>query len=50
MQLRQGETPADLMKRFVWLDNRYFKYITFGGVERLIDIQNDFVEKEYNFV
>lgn len=38
------------MKRFLWIDNRHFKFITVGGVERLIDIEEDFVEKEYNFV
>lgn len=50
MKLRGGETPTELMKRFEWIDNRHFKFITVGGVERLIDIEQDFEEKEYNFV
>lgn len=47
---RKNEEPSMVIRRFKWLDNRYFKFITKGGVERLIDTEEDFKEVTYNVV
>lgn len=44
------ETPVLMMKRFKWMDSRFFKYITAGGIERIIDTQDDFKEVGYNVI
>lgn len=44
------ETPELMMKRFKWLDSRFFKYITSGGIERIIDTQDNFKEVGYNVI
>lgn len=44
------ETPVLMMKRFKWLDSRFFKYITSGGIERIIDTLDNFKEVGYNMI
>jgi hypothetical protein len=39
-----------MVRRFKWVDNRYFKYLTPGGIERLIDTENGFKEVNYNVI
>lgn len=50
LNLRGGESSEKLIRRFKWIDNRYFKFITLGKVERLIDTYNNFEEVEYNII
>jgi hypothetical protein len=47
---RKDEDPSMVIRRFKWIDNRYYKFITKGGVERLIDTENGFREVTYNVV
>lgn len=44
------ESPELMIRRFKWMDNRYFKYLTPGGIERQIDTQDGFKEVNYNVV
>lgn len=39
-----------MIRRFKWVDNRYFKYLTPGGIERLIDTEDKFKEVNYNVI
>jgi hypothetical protein len=44
------ETPSLMMRRFKWIDSRFFKYLTPGGIERLIDTEDEFKEVNYNVI
>jgi len=46
-----GQEDAALMiRRFKWMDNRRFKYLTPGGIERMIDTADNFKETNYNVI
>jgi hypothetical protein len=44
------EDAALMIRRFKWIDNRYFKYLTPGGIERMIDTEDKFKEVNYNVI
>lgn len=56
------EVPKDLMKydkrekkqsvinRFLWIDNRTIKIMSKDGIEKKVDIENNFAEIEFNKV
>lgn len=45
-----GDRPEKMIRRFKWIDNNNFKYITRGKVERKICIDENFREVSYNYV
>ena len=36
------ENPRDIMNRFMWIDNSKIKLVNKEGIEKLIDIKNNF--------
>ena len=49
-KLREGEKPLDFGKRFNVIDNNTIKFITADGIEKKIDIEDDFRETGFNVI
>lgn len=44
------ENPKEVMNRFEWIDKNTIRMINKEGVEKIVDIQNDCSEVEYNVI
>ena len=40
----------NIMNRFMWVDNSLIRIINYEGIEKIIDIDNNFKEIEYNVI
>jgi hypothetical protein len=46
----KGESPEHVIHRFAWLDNNTFRIISHEGIERIVDINDNFKELEFNVI
>jgi len=44
------ESMKAATNRFAWIDNTTFKMVSSDGIERIIDITNNFKEVEFNVI
>jgi hypothetical protein len=44
------EDMKHVINRFAWVDNETIKIISKDGIERLINISNDFKEIQFNII
>lgn len=41
---------TNVVHRFAWVDNNTFRVINHEGIERLVDVKNNFKEIEFNVI
>ena len=44
------ENPKEIMNRFLWMDDHTIRLINKEGIEKIIDLENNFKEIEYNVI
>lgn len=46
----EKESPVEVMNRFMWVDQSTIRIINREGVEKLLDLKDNFREIEYNVI
>jgi len=49
MEVVDGKNPQKLMNRFKWINNSQFMIVSKEGMERLINIDKNYIEESYNY-
>jgi len=44
------ENPKEIMARFVWMDEETIKISNREGIEKILEMKEDFSEREYNVI
>ncbi len=44
----EGESHTSVAQRFMWVDNDTLRIVNPEGIERLVDLKNNFKEIEFN--
>ncbi len=45
-----AESARDIMNRFIWIDKSQIKIINKEGIEKIVDLEHNFEEVEYNVI
>lgn len=45
-----NEPARDIMNRFIWIDKGQIKIINKEGIEKIVDLEHNFEEVEYNVI
>lgn len=44
------QSSQELMSRFKWIDSNTVRIVNFEGIEKIVDMKNNFRELEYNVI
>ena len=44
------ESARDIMNRFIWIDKSQIKIINKEGIEKIVDLEHNVEEVEYNVI